>query len=316
MAEFGNNAEESNQDVISDIQSLQKTEQGLFNSLETNPNLSTSQQEEIVNKINQITNMRINLYKTLSNLNGYYQDVLKTSHGTLQDQSVAIRIVEEELNQLKQNLRTLKNEKTNKMRLVEINTYYGDKYAEHSNLMKIIIFTLIPVIIITLVYRSGIIPKMAYYILLTIVAGIGAYFFWRRFASIITRDAMEYNEYDWFFDPSNAPKPSTKVATDPWLNTNIGTCIGQECCSSGQTYDDSINQCIGDSSVSASSSSSPSSSSSSSSPSSSSSSSSSSVESMVNHILTKTSNTNPYKHGNTFGSGPAPLSSLGYSKFR
>ena len=34
--------------------------------------------------------------------------------------------------------------------LVEINNYYGDKYAEHSEIMKIIIFTLVPVIIITL----------------------------------------------------------------------------------------------------------------------------------------------------------------------
>jgi hypothetical protein len=308
MAEFGMNAQESNQDVISDIQSLQRTEQGLFNSLETNPNLSPSQQEEIVNKINQITNMRINLYKTLSNLNGYYQDVLKTSHGTLEDQSVAIRIVEDELNQLKQNLRTLKNEKTNKMRLVEINTYYGDKYAEHSNLMKIIIFTLVPVIIITLVFRSGIISQMVYYILLIIVVAIGAYFFWRRFASIITRDAMEYNEYDWFFDPTSAPKPSSKISKDPWLNTDIGTCIGQECCSTGQTYDDSINQCVGDSTYS-----------SKSKQASSSSSSSSSVESMVNHIFTKTSNTNSHKHGNSFGSGPSPVASTrfsGYSKFR
>lgn len=302
MAEFGNNAQESNQDVISDIQSLQKTEQGLFNSLETNPNLSPSQQEEIVNKINQITNMRINLYKTLSNINGYYQDVLKTSHGTLEDQSVAIRIVEDELNQLKQNLRTLKTEKNNKMRLVEINTYYGDKYAEHSNLMKIIIFTLVPVIIITLVYRSGLLPKMVYYILLSIVAAIGAYFFWRRFASIITRDAMDYNEYDWLFDATNAPKPSSTLSKDPWLNTDIGTCIGEECCSKGQTYNDSINQCVGDSTYS-----------------NKKASSSSTVESMVNHIFTKTSTTNSHKHGNALGSAPSPLSSLGftgYSNFR
>ena len=44
--------------------------------------------------------------------------------------------------------------KNNKMRLVEINDYYGDKYAEHSQLMKIVIFTLIPVIILAILNKN------------------------------------------------------------------------------------------------------------------------------------------------------------------
>jgi hypothetical protein len=310
MADITNNIQESNQDIINDIQYLQQTEQGLFNSLETNPNLTTQQQEDIMTKINQITNMRISLYQTLSNVNGYFQDALKTSHGTLQDQSMAIQIVEDQLNQMKKDLQLLQNEKNNKIRLVEINSYYGDKYAEHAQLMKIIIFTLVPVIIVSLIYRSGLIPQIVYTILICIIALIGGYFFWKRYASIITRDAMDYNEYDWYFDASSAPTSTGGSSSDPWLNSDFGTCIGQECCSTGQVYDASSNLCI---------SSSCSASSSSGSANSTTSSSGSTSEDVANHILTQTSSTNKYKHSNQLSSPPKPSNSesfITYPKFR
>ena len=243
------NVAENNEQILNDIQSLQQMEQQLFNSLETNTTLSPQAQQQIVEKMNQLSNMRINLYQTLSGVNGFFQNALSSSVGTLQEQTVAIGIVENELNQAKKNLEVLEAEKNNKIRLVEINDYYGEKYSEHSQLMKIIIFTLVPVIILAFLNNKGILPNTIYYILLIIVAIIGAYFFWVRIASIIMRDNMNYQEYSWYFNPSKAPSGAAS-ATDPWLSNNMpGTCIGQECCSAGQTWDASLNVCVGDSTV-------------------------------------------------------------------
>ena len=188
----------------------------------------------------------LHLYKVLSNVNNYFENALNTSVGSLRQQAVAIQIVENELNKAKQRLQILEEEKNNKIRLVEINTYYSDKYAEHSALMKIIIFTLIPVIILGVLNNKGILPGMIYNILLVIISFIGAYFFWRRFASIITRDNMNYQEYNWHFDPAAAPSDSVSSSDDPWLtNTPMGgTCVGDSCCSSGLTYDNTLNQCV------------------------------------------------------------------------
>ncbi len=238
------NVQQNNEQILNDIQSLQQMEQQLFNSLETNPNMTTEQQQKIVEKMNQLSNMRINLYQTLSGVNNYFENALNTSVGSLKQQVVAIGIVESELNKAKRRLEILEEEKNNKIRLVEINSYYGDKYAEHSQLMKIIIFTLIPVIILGFLNNKGILPSTIYNILLVIIAAIGAYFFWIRFASIITRDNMNYQEYAWYFDPNSAPTGSTS-SSDPWLsNSNYGTCIGDACCSDGLTYDASMNQCV------------------------------------------------------------------------
>jgi len=241
---IANNIQASSQEILNDIQYLQEIEQGLFTNLETNTSLSSEQRQQILNNIDNITNLRINLYQTLSGVNGYFQSALTTSHDTLRDQSTAINIVEEELNRLKQNLSTLQTEKDNKLRLVQINSYFGDKYAEHSNLMIIIICTLLPIVIITVVNRTGLIPPMIYYIIVIIIAAIGGYFFWVRWFSIITRDPMNYNQYDWFFNAKSAPKAIGGNNTDPWLSSDLGICIGAKCCTTNQIYDDRMNKCI------------------------------------------------------------------------
>ena len=120
---------QNNEEILNNIQSLQQIEQQFFTSLETNPNLSRQQQEEILDKINRITAMRLNLYNTLNGMNNFFQSALQNSVGTLQQQVSAIAIVENELNQSKRRLEVLEVEKNNKIRLVQINNYFIDKYA-------------------------------------------------------------------------------------------------------------------------------------------------------------------------------------------
>jgi hypothetical protein len=285
------NIGENSQDMINDIQSLQTMEQQLFNSLETNPNLTPEQKQQIVDKIDKLSQMRINLYQTMGGVNSFFQRALASSQGTLQEQTSAIQIIEDELNKSKANLATLQEEKNNKLRLVEINNYFGDKYAEHANLMKIIIFTLVPVIILAIINSKGYLPNTIYYILIAIIALIGGIFFWIRFFSIISRNNMEYKSYDFYFDASGGDVSSdiidnsldTGLENDPWAskNGNPLTCIGQECCAGGLVWDSSNNQCIVDTSVSQKRRE------------------SFITESMVNSILTKNSTTNKYKQGFT-----------------
>jgi hypothetical protein len=238
------NIKQNNEQILNDIQSLQQMEQQLFNSLETNPNLTSQQQKEIILKMNQISNMRINLYSTLSGVNNYYGNALSSSIGTLKEQTAAIAIVENELNQAKRRLKALEQEKNNKVRLVEINDYYGDKYAEHASLMKVIIFTLVPIIIFSILNNKGFLPNTLYYILVVIVSIIGSVYFWHTYSSMVRRDNMVYQEYDWRFNPNTAPKGSSDL-TDPWATNNLpGTCLGQACCADTEDWDETLNQCV------------------------------------------------------------------------
>jgi len=221
------NIRDNNSQILSDIQSLQSIEGKLYDSLEQNAYLSTTQQQQIVQKINEISKMRINLYETLSGVNTFFQDALVNSRGTLTDQTAAIGIVEDELNKSKKRLELLEADKYNKIRLVEINGYYGAKYSEHTDLMKIIIFILLPILILAMLNKNGILPNSFYYVLVMLIALVGSVFLWKRMWSIWHRDPMNYQEYDWEFNPKSAPGPNGSQK-DPWYTGPVmNNCITQ-----------------------------------------------------------------------------------------
>ena len=235
----------NNEEILQNIQLLQNSEQDLMRDLENNPNLSLQQQQKIIQKIEMLTDILSGLYETLSGMQNFYESALNSSTGTLKEQTAAINIVETELNRAKQRLNYLEMEKNNKIRLVEINQYYGDRYAEHTDLMKIVIFTLIPVIILTILLNKGILSIRVYYILFIIIGVVGAVYFWKTYASIITRDNMNYDAYNFPFNPNSAPTSNGSEPDDPWAaDLALGTCVGEECCQEDQTYDATLDQCV------------------------------------------------------------------------
>jgi hypothetical protein len=248
MSNIQENIQENNEKILNDIQSLQQIEQNLFNELENNNDLTTEERSKMIEKMNQLSNMRINLYKTLSNVNIYYDNALNSSNNISVQQKTAIDIVENELNKSKRRLQILEEEKNNKVRLVEINTYFGEKYAEHIQLMKIIIYMLLPIIIILFLRNKGLLPNVLFNIILIIISVIGSYYFWNTFSSILMRDNMNYNEYDWYFNANDLPQTSSINTNDVWntpkLNINLGSCIGNGCCSDGLVYDSTLDQCV------------------------------------------------------------------------
>ena len=229
--------------ILNQIKAYQNEENDIIRKLENNPDLLPGEKQSLVKRIKQLTDLRSDLYKSLRENTDYYTKILTASDATLLQQTAAANIVESELDRAKKRLEYLEMEKNNKVRLVEINEYYGDKYSEHSTLMKIVIFTLIPIIILTIIYNKGFLPSRIYYILFIITGVIGAYYFWKTYGSIITRDNMNYNEYSWSFDKKNAPKGSGKVNDDPWMNKGIGSCMNSDCCSSDQIYNSANLKC-------------------------------------------------------------------------
>lgn len=236
----------NNEQILTDIQKLQDIEKSLFNNLEQ-IGLTAEQQKQLVEKINTISTMRVNLYQTLNNLNTQFGDALQSANYTLKDQKAAVEIVENELNNSKKRMELLEEQKNNKIRLIQINDYYGQRYAEHTDLMKILILMLIPIIILAVIYNKGFIPSSVYYILIAIIALIGSIFLSKRFISILSRDNMNYESYRWAFNVADAPKSNEEgEGEDPWLSTNIkvGTCIGEMCCADGLVYDSDMSQCV------------------------------------------------------------------------
>jgi predicted DNA-binding protein (UPF0251 family) len=239
---MSDNLQERNQQVLSNISQLQTQEKELYSSLD-NPNMSTEEKQQIINKINEVSQIRLNLYEGLKDMYAYYQQNVSSSRSTLQQEITAIDIIENELNQSKKRLNLIQDQKYNKLRLVEINTYYGKRYNAHTNLMKTIVITCIPLIILAILANKGILPPKIYRVLAALVLIIGVISLGRQLVDLSNRDNMNWDEYNWNFNSSEAPKSDGTEPQNPWATPSV-TCIGSACCYEGSTYDAGKNICL------------------------------------------------------------------------
>ena len=257
------NLSNSNEEqTLQSIQQLQEMEKNLYTQLEyISANSGNAvEQEKIIKRINELSQMRMNMFGTLANT---YETMLNSVSQTrvdLVDQLTVVGVVENELNNAKQNLNKLQDAKNNKLRMVEINTYYGRRYQSHTNIMKLIIAITIPLLILAILNKKQLLPKNIINIIAMIVLVVGTFLLIRHIYDLYRRDNMNYDEYNWDFNPKNMDPTvyeydkeqlkGTKIESElskatQNLADNIGLgCIGASCCSSGMTYDETKNKCI------------------------------------------------------------------------
>ena len=241
------NLQGRNDQIINQIKTLQTTEMKLYDSLESR-SLNSDQQKQIIDRINQISQMRINLYASLKDMYSYYQQDVSDSRNTMNQQMVSIDVIENELNDSKRRLNLLEAQKTNKIRLVEINTFYGKQYDAHKQIMQIVAIICIPVLILSVLANKGILPPKLNTLLIGIIIIIGLFIIGAKIIDLSNRDNMNFDEYNWYFNKDEAPTTSTEEDTntsgsDPW-ETPTYTCSGAECCYENSTYDEEQNKCI------------------------------------------------------------------------
>jgi hypothetical protein len=256
--------EEGELQSLNNIQQLQAMEKELYNTLEANVanNVNPNEQGIIIKKINELSQLRINLFKTLSNTYDSVQSSIANSRVNLVDQLTAVGVVENELNNAKKQLNQLETNKHDKMRMVEINTYYGKRYKAHTQVAKKLIFICIPLLILAILKKKDLIPpfipEMVIYGISALIILAGGYSLIRTMLDINSRDNMDFDEYNWGFDPTSmkpslyendtsqtggAPKDLLGDAQTFAMGLGLG-CVGASCCSEGMTYDENIKKCI------------------------------------------------------------------------
>jgi hypothetical protein len=238
------NLQRRNAQIIENIKSLQTTEIKLYDRLESTT-LNSEQKQEIIDKINQISQMRINLYANLKDMYSYYQEDVSVSRNAMNDQLVSLDLIENELNGSRRRLNLVEMQKNNKIRLVEINTFYGKRYNAHKEIMQIIVIVCIPVLILTILASKGLIPPKINTLLTGIIIIIGLYIIGAKVIDLFNRDNINFDEYDWYFNKNDAPNSSVQsnMNVDPWATPSL-TCIGSECCDDNNIYDEIQNKCI------------------------------------------------------------------------
>lgn len=258
------NNNDSEAQYLNNIQQLQASEKEMYSKLEANVanNGSKDEQNAIIVKINQLSQLRISLFKTLTSMYDSVQSSVANSRVNLVDQLTAVGIVENELNNAKAHLNELESTKNNKMRMVEINTYYGKRYKAHTELIKKIILISLPLLILAILKKKDLIPSIipdaVIYGISGLIILVGGYLILKDIVDIYSRDNMDYDAYNWSFNPE-AAKPSvyeydkaqllgaTNSIVDDAQTLAFGLgvgCVGANCCSEGMVYDENGKKCI------------------------------------------------------------------------
>jgi hypothetical protein len=223
--------------LIKSIQILQNMEKDLYNQLTNgikNGALTTAEQDTIMQNIAEVTALRINLYRNLMTMVNSYQQTIQSASNIIKDNLIAINIVDKELEESALKLKKINDDNTTKMRMVEINRYYKDKYANHAVFMKYFILFTTLILIVYFIHIKGYINDSIYYVLIFIIIFFMLYKMSPLFYRMIFRSNMDYQEYSFPIGnllTGNVNSGTSTISAsinNPWLNntiTSINSCI-------------------------------------------------------------------------------------------
>ena len=179
------------------------TEIGAINSATSETNLEIS-----VTKLQNIRNEQEEIYELLKSINQtLYSNFVSAKTLNDHQNSLATKLSDYK-GDIENDISALEGETDHKVRLSKINKYYGDKYDAHSQLVKLIIKILIPFIVLAVLKNKGFLPEDAFNALILVIIVIGGILFFKKYKDVVSRDNMNYQEYDWRFRQDLAPNNS------------------------------------------------------------------------------------------------------------
>jgi len=143
--------------IIQNIKELQSFEHTLFDKLQA---LETSQvnpdsQGTIIDHINTVSRTRTNLFNELQIMLQQEQCSLSNDRYDLADQVALLNVTEAELNRIRAQTKSLKQTRTNKLRMVEITNYETDRYEAHRGIFKNVAFCALGVVFSLYLVNNG-----------------------------------------------------------------------------------------------------------------------------------------------------------------
>jgi len=237
--------------LVNSIRKLQRREKNILANMDAKNNRMDRDVKES-NQANSIMMMDIakakaQMFKELKSNQDFYRNNVKTSHNILTQETDALEIVERELNRARKRIGLIHEQRGNKLRLVEINRYYGDKYQHHTYILKLITLVFALILVLTLLYNYGILPPIVYSALFLIIGSVGVYQIIAQLYDAYARDNMYYQQYNWNKLKTPPPKDDGTGAKSPYPSDNKmdAVCIGQQCCREEHTWvPQPFNQCF------------------------------------------------------------------------
>lgn len=125
--------------------------------------------------------------------------------------------------------------KNNKNRQVQLNTYYGKRFMAQTDVLRIFIYTCIPILFLLILTKLELFPTYIAGILIIIAILIGGIFIYLGIEDINKRDKVNFDEYAWEFDPSKVVSDG-KLSGDASFLLDANNCVNGVCCATGTEF--------------------------------------------------------------------------------
>ena len=150
----------------------------------------------------------------------------------------------------------INQQNTDKMRKIEINTYYDKAYKEYINILQIIIFACVILVPIVIANKNSLLPNNITNILVVSIIFLTIIYIISKFMDIYMRDNKDFDKIQIPYDREAVQKQASGELTrkNNLLSTFALTCIGADCCpgtSGALIYDATKNRCVAKASVTA-----------------------------------------------------------------
>ena len=135
-----------------------------------------------------------------------------------------------------------------KMRNIEINTYYDKAYKEYINILKVIILACVILVPIVIANKNSLLPSSITNLLILIIITLTIGYIIYKFYDIYMRDNRDFDKISIPYDKEaiRMQTAGTLTKKNNFLSQFGLACIGEDCCpdSSGLVYDPVKNRCI------------------------------------------------------------------------
>ena len=259
-----NQSAEALQDLGTTLGELNSMQNVLSQTLASNANNLTTEQIRDFNA--GLMNNQETIASAIaasSTAGGALGNNLRAASNNLVNQMVITDILEDEVQNAEVAYEDLKQNNIDKLRMVDINTYYTEKYRAQTDLMKMIIYFAIPILLIAILASKGIIKNSLAYSLGGIILFIGIICVIVMLVDINNRDPMNFREYkiDVNIKAEEQEEKRAEKAGNihPWdeieydsesalkaLERELGVaCIGGDCCDKPYTvFDKKLGMCV------------------------------------------------------------------------
>ena len=143
----------------------------------------------------------------------------------------------------------INQQNTDKMRKIEINTYYNKAYKEYINILQIIIFACAILVPIVIANKNSMLPNTITNILVMSIILFTIVYIIIKFVDIYMRDNIDFDKIKIPYDREATilQREGTIKRKNNLLSSFGVACIGADCCpetSGVLIYDATLNKCV------------------------------------------------------------------------